>query len=63
SIEQAQLAYEIAQKRFNSGVGTQLEIVDAMVALTRSKVNYFNGIYDYFISYAKLQQLLGIETL
>lgn len=63
SIEQAQLAYDIAHKRFNSGVGTQLEIVDAMVALTRSKVNYFNGIYDYFISYAKLQQLLGIETL
>jgi outer membrane protein len=63
SIDQAKLAYDIAQKRFNSGVGTQLEIVDAMVALTRSKVNYFNGIYEYFISYAKLQQLLGIETL
>lgn len=63
SIEQAQFANDIAHKRYNSGVGTQLEIIDAMVALTRSKVNYYNGIYEYFISYAKLQQLLGIEKI
>lgn len=59
TIEQAELAYDIAEKRFKSGLGTQLELVDAMVSLTRAKVNYFSGIYDYQISSAKLDHLLG----
>lgn len=59
TIEQAKLAYDIAEKRFKSGLGTQLELVDAMVSLTRAKVNYYSGIYDYEISSAKLDHLLG----
>lgn len=59
TIEQAELAYDIAEKRFKNGLGTQLELVDAMVSLTRAKVNYYSGIYDYEISSAKLNQLLG----
>lgn len=57
AINQADLAYSIAVKRYNTGLSTQLEVVDAMVSLTRAKVNYLTAIYDYRISLAKLDQL------
>lgn len=59
TINQAELAYSIAVKRYNTGLSTQLEVVDAMVSLTRSKVNYLTAIYDYQISIAKLEQLIA----
>jgi outer membrane protein TolC len=62
TIEQAELAYDIAQKRYASGVGTQLETIDAMVSLTRSQVNYYNTVYDYHILHAQLNQLLAKEN-
>jgi len=61
TIEQAELAYDISQKRYSSGVGTQLETIDAMVSLTRAQVNYYNTIYDYYILHAQLEQLLANE--
>jgi outer membrane protein len=62
TIEEAQLAYDIATKRYASGVGTQLETIDAMVAFTRAKVNYFNAVYEYYILHAQLDQLLSKDT-
>ncbi|MCK6613265.1 MAG: TolC family protein [Ignavibacteriaceae bacterium] len=59
TINQADLAYSIAQKRFSSGLSTQLEVLDAMVSLTRSKVNYLTALYDYYIANAKLEQLIA----
>lgn len=61
TINQAELAYSIAQKRFSSGLSTQLEVLDAMVSLTRSKVNYLTALYDFYISNAKLEQLIAKE--
>jgi outer membrane protein TolC len=59
TIEEAQLAYDISVKRYSSGIGTQLETIDAMVALSRSKVNYYTTIYDYYLLHAQLDQLLS----
>ncbi|HPG84771.1 MAG TPA: TolC family protein [bacterium] len=50
TIEQAQKAVRIAQTRFKSGVGTQLELLDAQVAMTRSQTNYAQALYDYLVS-------------
>jgi len=50
NIEQAQKAVRIAQTRFQSGVGTQLELLDAQVAMTRSQTNYAQALYDYLVS-------------
>jgi outer membrane protein TolC len=61
TIEEAELAYDISKKRYSSGVGTQLETIDAMVSLTRAKVNYYNSVYDYYILHAQLDQLLAKE--
>ncbi|MBU2637265.1 MAG: TolC family protein, partial [Bacteroidetes bacterium] len=59
AIAQAEKGYEIAKSRYNNGLGTQLEINDAELALTQAKVNYYQAVYDYEVAKAELDQLLG----
>jgi outer membrane protein TolC len=59
NIEQAQKAVRIAQTRFRSGVGTQLELLDAQVAMTRSQTNYAQALYDYLVAKAEWRYATG----
>lgn len=59
AMEQAERGYQISVKRFNSGLGTQLEITDAQGALISSQVNYLQSVYDYLLNHARLDLLLG----
>lgn len=59
TVEQAEKGYRIATTRFLSGSGTQLEINDAQLALTQAKVNRIQGVYDYLVAAAELDQILG----
>ncbi len=60
NIDQAQKAVRISQTRFKSGVGTQLELLDAQVAMTRAQTNYAQAIYDYLVAKADWQYAVGM---
>ncbi|MFQ5709167.1 MAG: TolC family protein [bacterium] len=60
SVEQAQKAYDIAEVRYDSGIGTQLELFDARLALNRTRTNYLQAIYDYNIALFEWQKAVGI---
>lgn len=62
NIEQAQKAVRIAQTRFKSGVGTQLELLDAQVAMTRAQTNYAQAIYDYLVAKADWEYAVGAAS-
>lgn len=62
AIEEAQLGYDLSVKRYASGLGTQLEMVDGLVSLSRAKVNYLSSVYNYYILHAELDQLLSKQT-
>jgi outer membrane protein len=59
NIEQAQKAVRIAQTRYQNGVGTQLELLDTQVAMTRAQTNYAQAIYDYLIAKAEWEYAVG----
>jgi outer membrane protein len=59
SIEQAQKAVSIAQTRFRSGVGTQLELLDTQVAMTRVQTTYAQAVYDYNVARAEWEYSVG----
>lgn len=59
SLSQAQKAVHIAQTRYTSGVGTQLELMDTQVAMTRTQTNYAQGIYDYLVAQAEWENAVG----
>lgn len=58
-IEQANRGYLIAQKRYETGAGTLLELNDAQLALTQSKLNFNQSIYDYMVAKSELEKILG----
>ncbi len=59
SLGQAQKAVQIAQTRFKSGVGTQLELMDTQVAMTRTQTNYAQAIFDYLVARAEWDNAVG----
>jgi outer membrane protein TolC len=60
NIELAQKVYNIAQKKYKEGIGTNIEILQAETALKESKTNYFNSLYEAIIAKLDFQKSLGI---
>lgn len=61
AIKQAERALYIAERRYNEGVGTQIEIGDALLALNLTKTNYVQAVYDHKIALAELNKAIGRE--
>ncbi|KAF0153234.1 MAG: outer membrane efflux protein [Ignavibacteria bacterium] len=59
AVEETERGYQIAQKRYSSGLSTQIEITDALVSVSQAKYNYFNSVYVYNILLARMDLLLG----
>ena len=58
-LRQAQEAYDVAVVRYEAGVGTAVELADALAALTSARTNLDQAIFNYNIAYAQLQRALG----
>lgn len=59
NVKQAKRAYEISQIRFNEGVGSQLEMNDADLALRQATVNYLNASYNFLSAQSEYENLIG----
>jgi outer membrane protein TolC len=60
AVTQAQRGYEIARAQYREGIGSQLELTDAEVALRQSEFNYAEAIHDWLTAEARLDQAVGI---
>ena len=58
-VESADEALRLAVGRYNSGTGTALEETDAQVALSNARIAYIQALYNYSVSYAKLERAMG----
>ncbi len=56
----AQEVYEISKIKYNEGVGSNLEVVEADAALIESEINYLSALYDGLIAKVDLEKALGI---
>lgn len=61
NVMQATKAVTIAEKRYDVGKGTVLELNSSQVSLTQAQLTYNQSIYDYLVAKADLDQLLGKE--
>jgi len=59
AVEQARRGFEIASAQYREGLGSQLELTDAEVALTQSEYNYAQAVFDYLSNRARIDQLVG----
>lgn len=59
AVSEAERGYEISEKRYSTGLATQLEVTSALLDFTQAKVNYLTSVRDYYIYSAQLDHLLG----
>jgi outer membrane protein TolC len=55
----AQDVFESAQKKYDQGVGSNLEVVNAQTALKEAQTNYFNALYDALIAKVDYDKSVG----
>ncbi|HWE53683.1 MAG TPA: TolC family protein [Bryobacteraceae bacterium] len=58
-LNQAQLALQLAQGRYNLGLASIVEITQAQLNLTQAQIENVSAVYDYQIAYAQLQYTVG----
>lgn len=58
-LEQAEEAYRIARLRYEAGVGTNVEVLDAQAALTRARTNYVRALHDLHRAIADFDYAIG----
>jgi outer membrane protein TolC len=63
NLEDAKEALKISYVRYNNGVGVNLDVLDAQVALARVEKNLAEGIYDYLMAEARVNRLMGRSLL
>ena len=56
-------ALRLARLRFQAGVGTQRNVVDAQRDVTQAEVRYSQALLDYNVSIAELQRRTGLDRV
>jgi outer membrane protein TolC len=59
AVTQANRGFEIASAQYREGLGSQLELTDAEVALRQSEFNYAQAVFDYLVARAQLDEATG----
>ena len=62
-VETAEEDYKIALVRYQAGVGTNTDVLDAQVSLSQAKTNYVQALYDYNTSWAYLENAMGVPVV
>ena len=63
AVLQAEKGRAIAEKRYEVGRGTILELNSSEVALTQAQLTYNQSIYDYLVAKADLDLVMGVEDM
>lgn len=63
SVRQAERAYNIMEQSFGIGAASYLNLRDSELALTQSRLAYYQSIYNYLVADSQLELLLGKAPL
>lgn len=58
-VRQAEETLELARGRYATGVGSSIEITDAMIKLNNAKMTYINALSDFSVAQASLEKAIG----
>lgn len=59
SVGQAERAHDIMSQSFDIGAASYLDLRDSELALTQSRLKYYEAIYNYLVAGAQLELLTG----
>jgi outer membrane protein TolC len=61
NVGEAEEAFRLATLRFTRGLGTQLEVSDAQLALLTAQTNEARAVYDLYLAVAELARARGTD--
>lgn len=59
NMDLAQSVFDVAQKKYDAGVGSNLEVINAQTALKEAQTNYFNALYEAVIAKVDYDKSMG----
>jgi outer membrane protein len=59
NIKLAEEVYAVSKAKYEQGVGTINEVIDAETSLKESRINYFDALYEYHIAKVEYQKATG----
>lgn len=59
NMDLAESVYESAKKKYEAGVGSNIEVINAESDLKQAQTNYFSALYDAIIAKIEYQKALG----
>ena len=62
TTEQAEESLRVANTRYEAGIGTNLDVLDAVLACTTAKTNNIQALYDYNINKSQLERAMGVTV-
>ena len=62
AVEAGQEDFRIKTLRYRSGVGTNVDVLDAETALAKARNNYVDALYTYNLNMATLEKAMGIPV-
>lgn len=60
NLKLAEEVFKITRIKYNEGVGSNLEVVEADASLIEAEINYLGALYDGLISKVNLEKALGL---
>jgi outer membrane protein TolC len=60
NMELALEVYNVTKIKYQEGIGSNLEVVDAEGSYEEAQSNYFNALYDVLIAKVDMEKALGI---
>jgi len=61
TARQAKENYDLAQGRYDAGVGSPIEVSDALVSYRNAEIVYVNAVYDLKIAQAAIEKAIGAK--
>jgi outer membrane protein TolC len=62
-LEAARRTFELVRRRYEEGVASPIELVDARTALTAAELNRAVTVYGYVLHYVDLERAAALRTL
>lgn len=59
NIELAENIYKVSKIKYEQGVGSNLEVLNAETSLKEAQTNYYNALYDYSVSKVDYEKAIG----
>jgi outer membrane protein TolC len=59
NMDLAQEVFRVTQQKYQKGIGSNLELVQAQTALEQAQINYYNALLEAYAAYVDLKKATG----